>query len=200
MTPTKTKGQVIGYARVSTPAQSLDAQTDALRDAGVDPDRIYSDKLSGVLKRAARPGLTALLDYARPGDVIVVAGVDRLGRDASEVMTTVKTLADKGIVIRSLREGINSTTPIGRVIVGILASMAELELELARERREAARKDRGQPIGRPKALDPDKAALARRMRASGEPVPTIASTLGVSRATVYRAIAEHETESSNTKT
>jgi DNA invertase Pin-like site-specific DNA recombinase len=200
MTPTKTKGQVIGYARVSTTAQSLDAQTDALRDAGVDPDRIYSDKLSGVLKRAARPGLTALLDYARPGDVIVVAGVDRLGRDASEVMTTVKTLADKGIVIRSLREGINSTTPIGRVIVGILASMAELELELARERREAARKDRGQPIGRPKALDPDKAALARRMRASGEPVPTIASTLGVSRATVYRAIAEHETESSNTKT
>lgn len=195
MTPTKTKGQVIGYARVSTTAQSLDAQTDALRDAGVDPDRIYSDKLSGVLKRAARPGLTALLDYARPGDVIVVAGVDRLGRDASEVMTTVKTLADKGIVIRSLREGINSTTPIGRVIVGILASMAELELELARERREAARKDRGQPIGRPKALDPDKAALARRMRASGEPVPTIASTLGVSRATVYRAIAEHETES-----
>ena len=200
MTPTKTKGQVIGYARVSTTAQSLDAQTDALRDAGVEPDRIYSDKLSGVLKRAARPGLTALLDYARPGDVIVVAGVDRLGRDASEVMTTVKTLADKGIVIRSLREGINSTTPIGRVIVGILASMAELELELARERREAARKDRGQPIGRPKALDPDKAALARRMRASGEPVPTIASTLGVSRATVYRAIAEHETESSNTKT
>lgn len=200
MTPTKTKGQVIGYARVSTTAQSLDAQTNALRDAGVDPDRIYSDKLSGVLKRAARPGLTALLDYARPGDVIVVAGVDRLGRDASEVMTTVKTLADKGIVIRSLREGINSTTPIGRVIVGILASMAELELELARERREAARKDRGQPIGRPKALDPDKAALARRMRASGEPVPTIASTLGVSRATVYRAIAEHETESSNTKT
>ena len=112
--------------------------------------------------------------------MIVVAGVDRLGRDASEVMTTVKTLADKGIVIRSLREGINSTTPIGRVIVGILASMADLELELARERREAA--------------------LARRMRASGEPVPTIASTLGVSRATVYRAIAEHETESSNTKT
>jgi DNA invertase Pin-like site-specific DNA recombinase len=203
MTSTKTKGQVIGYARVSTTAQSLDAQTDALRDAGVDPDRIYSDKLSGVLKRAARPGLTALLDYARPGDVIVVAGVDRLGRDGSEVMTTVKTLADRGIVIRSLREGIDSTTPIGRAIVGILASMAELELELACERREAARKarkDRGQPIGRPKALDPDKAGLARRMRSSGEPVPTIAKTLGVSRATVYRAIAEHETEPSNTKT
>lgn len=188
-------GQVIGYARVSTGHQSLDAQIDALKSAGVDPDRIYSDKLSGLGKRASRPGLSALLDYVRPGDCIVVVGIDRLGRDAAEVMMTVKELADKAIVIRSLREGIDSTSPIGRAIVGILASMAQLEIELARERRSAAktaRKDRGLSIGRPKALDADKAALARRMRDSGEPVPVIAKALGVSRATVYRAIADQQ--------
>lgn len=76
---------------------------------------------------------------------------------------------------------------------GVLASLAELELELGRERRTAARdarRARGQSIGRPKALDPDKAALARRMQASGEPVTTIAAALGVSRATVYRVLAD----------
>lgn len=186
-------GQVIGYTRVSTGHQTLDARTDALRDAGVDPERIYSDKLSGTHRRAARPGLAALLDYARPGDTIVVAGIDRLGRDAAEVMLTVRDLRDRGIVLRSLREGIDTSNATGRMVAGVLASLAELELELGRERRSAARearRARGQSVGRPKALAPDKAALARRMRDSGEPVPTIAATLGVSRATIYRAVAE----------
>jgi DNA invertase Pin-like site-specific DNA recombinase len=81
----------------------------------------------------------------------------------------------------------------GRMIAGVLASLAELELELQRERRTAAksaRKARGLPIGRPKALDPDQIALAQRMRDNGEPVPVIAETLGVSRATLYRTLAE----------
>ena len=79
------------------------------------------------------------------------------------------------------------------MIAGVLASLAELELELQRERRsaaKAARKSRGLPIGRPKALTADQVALAERMRASGEPVPVIAETLGVSRATLYRTLAE----------
>jgi DNA invertase Pin-like site-specific DNA recombinase len=83
------------------------------------------------------------------------------------------------------------------MIAGVLASLAELELELGRERRTAARearRARGQAIGRPKALDKSKAALARRMQASGEPVSTIAGTLGVSRATIYRVLSRHEDE------
>ena len=191
MTASTATGQVIGYARVSTGHQTLDAQTDALLAAGVDTERIYTDKLSGTKARSARPGLAAMLNYVRTGDVIVVVGIDRLGRDAAEVMLTIRDLTQRDIALRSLREGIDTNNATGRMIAGVLASLAELELELGRERRaasKAARKDRGLSIGRPKALDPEKAALARRMRDSGEPVPTIAAALGVSRATIYRAI------------
>jgi DNA invertase Pin-like site-specific DNA recombinase len=186
-------GVQIGYARVSTGHQSLDQQLDALAAAGVDPDRIYRDKLSGTSTREQRPGLAALLDYARAGDAIVVAGIDRLGRNAAEVMTTIRELRDREIVLRSLREGIDTSNASGRMIAGVLASLAELELELGRERRAAARqarRARGQHIGRPKALDEQKAALAMRMHESGESASTIANTLGVSRATVYRVLAE----------
>lgn len=190
-TTAQATGTLLGYARVSTGHQSLDQQTDALTAAGVDPARIYSDKLTGTSTKEQRPGLAALLDYARPGDVIVVKGVDRLGRTAAEVMTTIKTLLDKGIVIRALREGVDSSTPTGRMVMGVMASMAELELELQRERvaaAKAARKARGADIGRPKALDAAQVRQAVAMRASGEPVPDIARTLGVSVSTVHRAL------------
>jgi len=159
----------LGYARVSTGHQSLDQQLDALTAAGVEPNRVYSDKLSGASTREQRTGLAALLDYARPGDAIVVVGIDRLGRNAAEVMTTIRELGERNIVLRSLREGIDSSNATGRMIAGVLASLAELELELGRERRTAARearRARGQHIGRPKALDQKKAALAMRMHTS----------------------------------
>lgn len=184
---------LLGYARVSTGHQSLDAQTDALTAAGVDPARVYSDKLSGTRSREQRPGLSALLDYARPGDVIVVVGIDRLGRNAAEVMLTIRELNERGVTLRSLREGIDTSNATGRMVAGVLASLAELELEFATERRAAARearRERGQPVGRPPALTPDQAALARRMRDSGEAMTTIANTLGVNRATVYRHLAK----------
>jgi DNA invertase Pin-like site-specific DNA recombinase len=186
-------GVQLGYARVSTGHQSLDQQLDALTAAGVEPNRVYTDKLSGTSTREQRPGLAALLDYARAGDAIVVVGIDRLGRNAAEVMNTIRELGEQNIVLRSLREGIDTTNATGRMVAGVLASLAELELELGRERRAAARqarRARGQHIGRPKALDEKKAALAQRMHASGESASTIAATLGVSRATVYRVLAE----------
>jgi DNA invertase Pin-like site-specific DNA recombinase len=186
-------GTQLGYARVSTGHQSLDQQVDALTAAGVDTARVYSDKLSGMSAREHRPGLAALLDYAREGDAIVVVGIDRLGRNAAEVMTTIRELGERGIVLRSLREGIDTSNATGRMVAGVLASLAELELELGRERRSAARearRSRGQAIGRPRALNDSKAALARRMHASGESASTIAKTLGVSRATIYRVLAE----------
>jgi DNA invertase Pin-like site-specific DNA recombinase len=155
--------------------------------------RVYSDKLSGTSTREQRPGLASLLDYAREGDAIVVVGIDRLGRNAAEVMATIRELGERGIVLRSLREGIDTSNATGRMVAGVLASLAELELELGRERRSAARearRARGQAIGRPRVLDDSKAALARRMHASGEGASTIAVALGVSRATIYRVLAE----------
>ena len=129
MTPAKARtGAQLGYARVSTGHQSLDQQLDALSDAGVDVERIYRDKLSGTSTREQRHGLVALLDYARPGDAIVVVGIDRLGRNAAEVMTTIRDLRDREIVLRSLREGIDTSNATGRMVAGVLASLAELEL------------------------------------------------------------------------
>jgi DNA invertase Pin-like site-specific DNA recombinase len=125
----------------------------------------------------------------------VVVGIDRLGRNAAEAMTTIRDLGQRNIVLRSLREGIDTSNATGRVVAGVLASLAELELELGRERRAAARearRARGQSIGRPKALGASKAALAQRMHASGESAGAIATTNGVSRARVYRVLAEND--------
>lgn len=119
-------------------------------------------------------------------------GIDRLGRNTAEVMTTIRELGERGIVLRSLREGIDTANATGRMVAGALASLAELELEIDRERRAAARearRARGQSIDRPRKLDESKAALAQRMHAAGEPASTIAAALDVSRATVYRVLS-----------
>lgn len=183
----------LGYARVSTTHQSLDQQIHALTAAGVETARVYNDKFSGTSPRQERPGLAGLLDYARQGDAIAVVGIDRLGCNAAEVLATIRDLGERGIVLRSLREGIDTSNASGRMVAGVLASLAESELDVGRERRAAsreARRARGQSIGRPKALDETKTVLARRMHASADAASTIAAALGVSRATVYRVLAD----------
>ena len=137
---------------------------DALTAVGFDAARVYTDKFSGTSTRHQRPGLAALLDYARQGDAIVVVGIDRLGRNAAEVMMTIRDLGERGIVLRSLREGIDTANASGRM-VGARRTAAR-----------DARRARGQSIGRPKALDDSKAVLAQRMHDSGESATTIATT------------------------
>jgi DNA invertase Pin-like site-specific DNA recombinase len=179
----------LGYARVSTSQQTLDQQRDALEAAGV--ERIFDDKMSG--SRDDRPGLAALLDYARPGDTVTVVALDRLGRSLSGIIKTIEQLRERDIELRSLREGIDYSTPVGRMVAGIFASLAEYERTLINERSAAAReaaKARGKRVGRKPVLDTEKVALAKRMRANGESVSTLVSTLGASRATVYRALSE----------
>jgi acyl-CoA synthetase (AMP-forming)/AMP-acid ligase II len=157
------------------------------------PVTMNAGRSLGTSTREQRRGLAALLDYAREGDAIVVVGIDRLGRNAAEVMTTIRELGERGIALRSLREGIDTSNATGRMVAGVLASLAELELELGRERRSAARearRARGQSIGRPKALSQSKAAFARKLHAQGEPASIIAAELEVSRATIYRVLAE----------
>jgi DNA invertase Pin-like site-specific DNA recombinase len=181
----------LGYARVSTDHQTLDQQTDALDVAGC--DRIFTDKMSGT--RDDRPGLVALLDYARDGDTVVVIALDRLGRSLAGIVRTIETLTERGVMLRSLREGIDYSTPVGRMVAGIFASLAEYERELIHERAAVARqaaRARGKQTGRPRALTPDQVRLARRMREAGESVPTICATLRVARSTLYRAFTDAE--------
>ncbi|QFZ17566.1 recombinase family protein [Saccharothrix syringae] len=184
---------VLGYARVSTTSQVLDRQIDALVAAGVPEDRIYTDKISGA--KDDRPGLAALLDYVREGDTVVVHSLDRLGRSLSGLLRTVETFKERGVVLRSLKESIDTSTDVGVMLLGIFGTLAQYERALINERAadaRAAAKARGKQTGRPRALAPDQVALARRMRAAGESVATICGTLKVSRATLYRVLGEDQ--------
>ena len=179
---------LLGYTRVSTKRQSTDGQRDALVQAGVDPSRIYEDVMSGV--RDDRPGLAALLDYAREGDEIVVVALDRLGRSLGYMVRTIESLRERGINLRSLREGIDFSTPTGRLQAAIFSAMAVYERELIQERAAAAREAaaaRGRQIGRPRALTDEQVRTARTLRAAGTSITSIAATFGTSRGTIYRA-------------
>ncbi|RZL18143.1 MAG: recombinase family protein, partial [Sphingomonas sp.] len=121
---------LIGYARVSTSEQNLTLQTDALTAAGC--ERICSDKVSGA--KADRPGLSEALNVARRGDTLVIWKLDRLGRSMKGLVELAADLATRGIELRSLTDGIDTATPTGRLLFHILASIAEMERELIRER------------------------------------------------------------------
>jgi DNA invertase Pin-like site-specific DNA recombinase len=118
---------ILGYARVTTTGQNLDVQLTALSAAGVEADRVFTDKLSGSA-RTDRPGLTAMLDYARTGDTLVVTAIDRLGRSVAEVTRTIAELGERRILLRALREGIDTATPTGRAVAAIMATSIRARL------------------------------------------------------------------------
>ena len=181
----------LGYARISTTGQDLDSQRDALAAAGVEAVRTFTDTLSGAAG-THRPGLAALLDYARAGDVVVVTAIDRLGRSVAEVTRTIAELGERGILLRALREGIDTATPTGRAVAAIMATLAELELELGRERRaasRAARRSRHLPATKPTKLSAERQDQLRRLAATGEPVTELAKAFGIGRATAYRYLS-----------
>jgi DNA invertase Pin-like site-specific DNA recombinase len=183
---------ILGYARVSTIGQDLGAQLSALIAAGVDTDRVFTDKLSGSAK-TARPGLAAMLNYARAGDIVVVTAIDRLGRSVAEVTRTIAELGERRILLRALREGIDTATPTGRAVAAIMATLAELELELGRERRAASRESRCArmlPATKPTKLSADRQDQLRRLAATGEPVRELAAAFKIGRATAYRYLSQ----------
>ena len=175
----------VGYARVSTGSQHLDMQLDALRAAGC--TRILTDTASGAL--TARPGLDEALTELDDGDTLVVWRLDRLGRSLPHLVTTIENLTKRGVNLRSLHEAIDTTTPTGRLMVHLIASLAEFERELTIERTiaglEAARA-RGASLGRPTVWTPQRADAAAALLAAGATVTEVAKALGVSRATIYR--------------
>jgi len=182
---------VLGYARVSTTGQDLVTQLIALNAAGVDTECVFTDRLSGSAT-TARPGLAAMLDYARAGDTLVVCAIDRLGRSVAEVTRTIAELSERRILLRALREGIDTATPTGRAVAAIMATLAELELELGRERRAASRESRRArhlPATKPPKLTIDRQEQLRRLAATGEPVRELAAAFGIGRATAYRYLS-----------
>jgi DNA invertase Pin-like site-specific DNA recombinase len=183
-------GLRVGYVRVSTFAQTLDQQNQALMAAGV--SKIFSDTMSGA--RDDRPGLAALLDYVRDGDTVVVWKLDRLGRNSLHILETVKDLTGRGVTLVSTSDGIDSSTAAGRMMIGVLGSLAEYERELVKERTALKRAiclASGTKFGRRKKVaDPSHVATARRMKDDGHNARGIAKYLGVSRATLYRYLAE----------
>ncbi|WP_307785766.1 recombinase family protein [Mycobacteroides abscessus] len=180
------------YVRVSTGHQSIEQQRDALDSAGVRADREFVDVASGRAG-SERPGWTECLAWLREGDVLVVAAVDRIGRSVREVATALADLTDRGIALRSLREGVDTSTPTGRAVVQIMSSIAELELELGKERRTASREarvSRGLPATRPPKLTGAQRERLIRLYSSGEPVAELCGMFGVSRATVFRYVKQ----------
>lgn len=190
---------LLGYTRVSTAGQDPALQTDALLAAGVPHEHIFSDVITGASGAATRPAWGQLIEFARRGDTVVVWRIDRLGRSMLDVLQTVADLRERGIGVRSLSDGIDPSTPTGRLMLGLLATLAEYERELIRERVNAsiaAAKARGVRLGRPPAEDSDtvaaKLAVAREaMRTQGKSAAQAATMVGWSRSTFYRHGGPH---------
>src|SRR5947207_10474958 len=177
---------LIGYARVSTPEQNLDLQTDSLAKAGC--EKIFTDTASGG--KANRVGLAEALDFMRKGDTLCVWKLDRLGRSLKHLIDTVLALQDAGNGFRSLQENIDTTTSGGKLFFHIFGALAEFERDIIQERTKAglaAARARGRQGGRPRAVlaDAKKVAMAQALYSDKtNSIADICRTLRVSRATL----------------
>lgn len=182
--------RLLGYTRVSTAGQDAQLQVDALVGAGVQKRDVYSDVTSGSRTAIERPGMKRLLEYAQDGDTVVVWRIDRLGRSLIDVLNTVNLLREQGVKIRSISDSIDPETSSGRMMLGMLATLAEYELITERVNAGiAAAKQTGTRFGRP-PVDPDviaeKLAIAEDARAKERTAEAAARLVGWSRATLYR--------------
>jgi DNA invertase Pin-like site-specific DNA recombinase len=179
---------LVGYARVSTDLQTNDGQIDALKAAGC--ERVFEESMSGT--RAVRPELAAALEYAREGDVLVVARLDRLARSMRQLLNTIEDLQSRGIGLQSLHENIDTTSATGRLIMHIFGALGQFEVELLRERTRAAlaaSRARGRVGGRPRTMDAIKVTAAKAMLSSGTMTATeVARQIGCSPSTLYRHV------------
>jgi DNA invertase Pin-like site-specific DNA recombinase len=184
----------VGYARVSTPDQSLSPQLDALEQSGC--GKIFHEVASGA--KAERPALQAALDYVRSGDTLVVWRLDRLGRSLGQLIRLVNTLHQRQIGFHSLSEAIDTSTPTGQFFFHVTGAFAELERNVTRERTMAglaSARRRGRKGGRRKAIDLKTFAMALRLyEAQADSVQSICEQLGLARRTFYRYLAAHRAQ------
>ena len=194
--------RLLAYTRVSTAGQDAQLQIDALLNMGVQKRDVFSDIPSGSKTAASRPAMKRLLEYAQDGDTVVVWRIDRLGRSLIDVLTTVNGFQQAGVHVQSISDGIDPSTKNGRMLLGMLATLAEYERELIVERVNAgiaAVRASGTRFGRPvsdPALVAEKLELARTARAVGTTAAAAAQLVGWSRATLYRHQAQKATAES----
>ena len=179
-------GAILGYARVSTSDQDVAGQTMRLTEAGA--IEVFGDVRSG--RTMERPGLEALLAYAREGDTLAVVRLDRLGRSLGELLTTVAMLKERGIALLSLEERIDTNSAAGELVFHVFGAIAHFERRLIAERTKdgiAAARAKGKHPGR-RPLDADKIAAALSLVKAGLSPTAAAKQLGLGRSTVYREV------------
>lgn len=179
---------LVGYARVSSVGQSLDLQLAALNEAGC--ERVFKEKQSGT-NTAKRNELQEALEFVREGDTLVVTRLDRLARSASDLHTIVSRLSRKGVGFRCLQQsGVDTTTTTGKLLLGMLAAIAEFETDIRKERqREGIERAKAAGVykGRKPSVD---VAAVRKLREQGVSPTEIAKQLRIGRASVYRALQD----------
>jgi DNA invertase Pin-like site-specific DNA recombinase len=178
---------LVGYARVSTVGQSLEVQLEALTAAGC--EKVFSEKRSGT-STSGRDALADALSFAREGDTLVVTRLDRLARSAGDLHSIVKHLSAKQVSFQCLQQsGMDTTSSTGKLLLGVLASIAEFEADIRRERQREGidrAKAAGVYRGRKPTID---AEAVRALRDQGVGGSEIAKRLGIGRASVYRALS-----------
>lgn len=177
---------LVGYARVSSSGQSLEVQQDLLRVAGC--DKVFAEKRSGRTTEG-RDALADALGYVREGDVLLVTRLDRLARSITDLRLIVDQLTAKGVAFRALQQGaIDTSRSDGKLLLNILASFAEFEADIRKERQAdgiAKAKEAGVYKGRPASIDASEVA---KLKAEGVGAAEIARRLGIGRASVYRVL------------
>jgi DNA invertase Pin-like site-specific DNA recombinase len=180
--------RLFGYARVSTSKQSLDLQITALKNAGVQENRIFTDTLSG--NQANRNGLNILRIKIEKGDVILVTKLDRLGRDTADMIALIKEFDNVGVSIRFLDDGISTEGTMGKMVVTILSAVAQAERQRILERTNEGRieaKANGVKFGRKRTIDREQLLMLRQQ---GFGATEIYKQMGIGRSTVYKLFKE----------
>jgi DNA invertase Pin-like site-specific DNA recombinase len=179
---------LIGYARVSGNDQVHDFQVDSLKAAGC--EKIFTDTISGTVSE--RPGLTNLKEQLRKGDTLIIWRLDRLARSLKDLIHWMRYLDNEGVLLKSINENIDTSTPTGRLTYHIFGAIAEFERNLIAERtRNAlnAARARGRMGGRPKTLNKDKRQLAIKLYSEKKhSVDKICEMMSISKPTLYKYI------------
>lgn len=180
----------LAYIRVSSVGQSLDVQRDKMLAAGVEPKNVFEEKRSGLDR--GRPELKACLRALRKGDTLLITRIDRLARSATDLLNIVRQLEKDGVALRVLDQQIDTSTSAGRALLQMMAVFAEFETSIRAERQMdgiAKAKADGVRFGRKRKTTPEVALEVRSMRAGGKTVPEIMKAVGLSKASVYRALS-----------
>lgn len=185
-----------GYARVSTAKQeknySLEFQKEQLLQAGVSEENIYQDIMSGAKKD--RPGLEALKSHLREGDELVTVYLSRLGRNLAQMTALLEEMQARGVIVRALKDGVDTSSAVGRMLFGVLGAVAEMEREQIQERLEMGRKkaeELGRFGGRPTVYGADMAKRLHSLLRDGYSVREVTDRLKISNATFYRLKAKY---------